>query len=124
MQPARQFGPRTTQGLILQRYIRLLEALASIFINTFGITQPTPESAAGRLVHPRASDWSALCSSWSAVGLVLYQNLEHVEIPHKIRLDHRYGSQYDSRLSAFSSDQNVTWGAQSNDDDFLAMLSC
>ncbi len=54
--------------------MRLLEALASIFINVFGITQPTPRMRRkAAWFHPSASDGRALIVA--AVGLVLYQNL-------------------------------------------------
>ena len=54
--------------------MRLLEALASIFINVFGITQPTPEMR-------RKAAWFILVLLTLtlllvvAVGLVLYQTL-------------------------------------------------
>jgi len=56
--------------------MRFLEALASIFINVFGITQPTPEMR-------RKAAWFILVLLTVAllvviaVGLVLYQTLSH-----------------------------------------------
>lgn len=57
-----------------EAHMRLLEALASIFINVFGITQPTPEMR-------RKAAWFilgllllALCAV-AVVGLVLHQIL-------------------------------------------------
>ncbi|HZL25553.1 MAG TPA: hypothetical protein VFC39_03385 [Acidobacteriaceae bacterium] len=56
--------------------MRLLEALASIFINVFGITQPTPEMR-------RKAAWFILVLLTltlllvAAVGVVLYQVIRH-----------------------------------------------
>ena len=74
MQPAPTIHPHTLLRAYPQRYMRVLEALASIFINVFGITQPTPEMR-------RKAVWFILVLLTvallvvAAVGLVLYQGL-------------------------------------------------
>ncbi|HEY5328862.1 MAG TPA: hypothetical protein VIJ79_03175 [Acidobacteriaceae bacterium] len=75
MHSPRQFPRAPRQGLILKA-MRLLEALASIFINVFGITQPTPEMR-------RKAAWFILVLLMltlllvAAVGIVLYQVIRH-----------------------------------------------
>jgi len=57
-------------------HMRLLEALASIFINTFGITQPTDETR-------RRAAWFILAllllalAVVTTVGVIVYQLLRH-----------------------------------------------
>jgi hypothetical protein len=66
--------PGCSAGGISSLYMRLLEALASIFINVFGITQPTDETR-------RKAAWFILILLVvallivAAVGFVLYQVL-------------------------------------------------
>ena len=74
MQSAPTIPPTHSAKGLSSAYMRLLEALASIFINVFGITQPTPQMR-------RKAAWFilglllfALCAV-AAVGFVLYHLL-------------------------------------------------